>query len=157
MSRSYLWQYGRGLDERPTGSRILLAEDDDDLRDLLAERLRGRGFVVVEARTGHELLDALEAAVRARGRRPFDLVITDHNLPGARGVAALATLRRYDALVPAVVMSAFLDDDLAVQARLVGAQAVLSKPVELSELERVVCSLLPQPDGEEWPVQFEAV
>jgi CheY-like chemotaxis protein len=63
-------------------ARILLAEDDADLRSVLADLLREDGHEVVEAEDGTELLDRLaEALASERGFDAYDLIVTDIKMP----------------------------------------------------------------------------
>ena len=67
---------------RPDRVHLLLVEDDEDTRDLMALALRGAGFVVQQAGSGREALDLLEAG-------PFDLLVTDYDMPGMTGTEML--------------------------------------------------------------------
>ena len=60
----------------------MLVEDDDDTRDLMALALRGAGFDVQPAGSGREALDLLEAM-------PYDLLVTDYDMPGMTGTEML--------------------------------------------------------------------
>ena len=67
---------------RPDRVHLLLVEDDDDTRDLMALALRGAGFDVHPAASGREALDLLEAT-------PYDLLVTDYDMPGMTGTEML--------------------------------------------------------------------
>lgn len=67
---------------RPGRVHLLLVEDDEDTRDLMALALRGAGFDVQQAGSGREALDLLEAG-------PFDLLVTDYDMPGMTGTEML--------------------------------------------------------------------
>lgn len=121
--------------------RICLAEDDDAFRGLLAEALDALGYEVVQAAHGAELLRLLEASRRGHGKS-FDLVITDIRMPLSDGLSAVEALRRHDWALPVIVMSAYLDLDSTAEALRLGAVSVLSKPFELSRLQREVSRLL---------------
>jgi CheY-like chemotaxis protein len=62
--------------------QLLLVEDDDDTRDLMALALRGAGFDVQPAGSGREALDLLAAT-------PYDLLVTDYDMPGMTGTEML--------------------------------------------------------------------
>ena len=70
------------LHPRPARLHLLLVEDDDDTRDLMALALRGAGFDVQPAGSGREALDLLEAT-------PYDLLVTDYDMPGMTGTEML--------------------------------------------------------------------
>jgi len=66
----------------PTSGRVLVVEDDEQLRTLLVELLAGEGYDVSPVRTGEEGLQALQ-------RELFDVVLLDINLPGMHGINVL--------------------------------------------------------------------
>ena len=116
--------------------RILLVEDDDVNRTILAEFLRTRGFVVDEAPTG---LEALVLAASA----PPDLVVLDIQLPGMDGFELLRRLQSGGERVPpvlALTALAMAGDRERILAA--GADAYLSKPAPLAALEREIGRLL---------------
>jgi DNA-binding NtrC family response regulator len=118
---------------------IFLAEDDTDLRILVARRLRRMGCDVLELRNGMELLEQIEGASELD---PPDLVISDHRMPGTTGIEALEALRARDALTPFVLITAFGDRETHAEARHRGAQAIFDKPFELDDLCATVRGLL---------------
>lgn len=109
--------------------QVALAEDDDDLRSLLATMLRRAGYHVREFSSGAQLL--LTLVPPARG---VDLVISDIRMPGASGLEVLANLRGGDQTVPVVLMTAFGDRSTHERALELGAAALIDKPFELDEL-----------------------
>ncbi len=117
-------------------SLVLLAEDDDAFRALLASALRRDGFDVVEARTGRELLRQVASRHQA-GVAPFDLIISDIRMPQMTGLDALAGLRAADWRTPVILITAFGDDDARAQAARLGARALFSKPFDLCDLRTV--------------------
>ena len=118
---------------------VLLAEDDEDLRCLLAETLRREGFLVVDCPDGLSLVDKLISRLEA-GERPFDLVVSDVRLPGVTGISVLEELAESEELhgQPVVLMSAFGDARLQAAAHRFGAVSLLEKPFEMKALIRVV-------------------
>jgi CheY-like chemotaxis protein len=118
---------------------VFLAEDDAELRTLLARRLRKLGCDVVELRNGVELLEQLAGAP---GLDPPDLVISDHRMPGTTGLDVLGQLRARDSLTPFVLITAFGDAETHAQARRDGAAAILDKPFEIDDLCALVRGLL---------------
>ncbi len=112
--------------------RIVLAEDDFEMRRLVAQALRRDGYDVVEAKNGSELLECLETAMRVQDR--IDLVITDVRMPGLTGLQAIDWMNKVRALhVPVLVVTAFVDRHVRQQARRLGAD-LLEKPFDLEEL-----------------------
>ena len=101
------------LFEQETSLRILVAEDDPDLRRLLAAALRRDGHQIVEARDSAELLEALASTLIEPGASPFDLLICEQQLPGIPGLTLLAGLRARDRTTPFILIT----DEEAVRAR----------------------------------------
>ncbi|WP_437731955.1 response regulator [Sorangium sp. So ce1335] len=128
------------LDESPV--RVLLAEDDRELRQLLATALRRDGYEVLEARDGNQLLELMaESLVSSSGARP-DIVVSDVRMPGKSGLELLAGLRRDDWSTPVVLITAFGDPETHAEAYRLGADAVLDKPLDIDDLRVVVQALV---------------
>lgn len=118
---------------------ILLAEDDDDLRKLLADTLRAEGFTVIECPNGLALVDILVSRFEA-GKRSVDLVVSDVRMPGVTGLSVLEGLSDWEELrsLPMVLITAFGDARLRELAQKFGAVSLLEKPFEMEVLMRVV-------------------
>lgn len=112
--------------------RVLLAEDDEALRALLASTLRGEGFLVDEVPDGRALLHALAGELDAT--RAPDLLVTDLRLPGASGLEAVLALRAHDPWLPVLMITAFGDPLTHARAREMGVDVILDKPFELEHL-----------------------
>jgi DNA-binding NtrC family response regulator len=110
-------------------SRILIVEDEAKLRRVLALQLESAGFEIDEAASAEE---ALKVAERV------SLVLTDLKLPGMDGVSLLTQLRRQNARLPVIVMTAFGTVENAVEAMKQGAADFLLKPFSLDHLMTVV-------------------
>jgi DNA-binding response OmpR family regulator len=137
---------GRTLDRlwRSAGDwspRVLVAEDDVEMRRLLVETLTREGLTVSEARDGAELMEIAVRTLQEDGSAP-ELVITDVRMPGRNGIEALRALRATLKSSAILVITAFGDEATRRQAGEVGAAAVLDKPFELSELCAAVARLL---------------
>jgi DNA-binding response OmpR family regulator len=123
--------------ERAPG-RILLAEDDDDMRNLLAGALRAEGFQVFEVSDGDELIERITCdLLLGEGSCSVDLIITDVRMPGANGLTVLEGLRRVDGWTPVIIITAFGDDMIHAEAHRLGAVAVLDKPFDIGHLRRL--------------------
>ena len=116
----------------PSALRALLAEDDEDLRRLLAHVLRQEGYLVVEVGTGSALIQEL-------GRFPFDLVVSDARIPGWSGFRVRGNLERVSDRMPVVLLSNLGDRETAQLARRVGA-ILLSEPLDMEGFRAVVGS-----------------
>jgi sigma-B regulation protein RsbU (phosphoserine phosphatase) len=104
---------------------LLVVDDNESNRALLARRLRRQGYTVVLAENGRQALDKLRL-------RKFDLVLLDVIMPEMDGYRVLAAMKSDDALrhIPVIMISAL--DDLDVLARCIeaGAEDYLSKPFD---------------------------
>jgi len=118
-------------------SRILVADDDLQLLDTVAEAFRRLGADVVQAESGAELIEHLAS------EGPFDLVVTDISMPWMSGMQAMRSVRTVGLGMPVIVMTALDDERLPAQVHALGRNAVLlRKPFELSELTSVTARLL---------------
>jgi len=115
--------------------RVLLAEDDAEMRRIVGDALRKEGYEVLEANDGQQLLGLLVRDQRARtGRQAtIDLILTDVRLPGCDGLDILELLRGTESQTPMIVMTAFGDRDTRARAKGLGA-VMLDKPFRLDVL-----------------------
>lgn len=128
--------------KRPrTGALVYLAEDDDDLRGLMADALRRDGHEVVEARDGLELADLLDATTLDEAPLP-DLVVTDVSMPGMSGVQVLAAIRRNRWRVPVVIVTGHAEQAAKQVSQALEVARVMHKPVDMDELRTVVSAVL---------------
>ena len=109
-------------------SEILLVEDRESLRSMLAETLGGEGYRVEAVATGDEAVRRL-----SEGRR-YALVLTDLKLPGADGLAVLDAALVNDPSVPVVLLTGYGTVETAVTAMKKGAADFLNKPVDVDLL-----------------------
>lgn len=121
---------------------ILIAEDNEDLRDMLGQFLAANGYRVLGAADGHE---AVEAAAR---HRP-DLIVMDLGMPGMDGLSAVVEIRQQAAIVetPILILSAYDRLEYRTEALSAGCVGFLVKPVEPAELLRTIRLLLPTGKG----------
>jgi len=120
-------------------ARVLVAEDDDDMRRLVVRALREEGFDVVDVRSGWELLDyvGLQIELHGRGGPPPDLIVSDVRMDGVTGLEVLAGLREASWSTPVILITAFGDAELHAEARRLGALAVFDKPFDLRDLRKL--------------------
>ena len=123
---------------------VLLAEDEVEMRGLIARTLRKENCDILEARDGSQLIRLLitHVLVPRGGREPVDLIISDIRMPGANGLDVLAALRRQDAVTPVILITAFGDPDTQLEAYRQGAVMVMNKPFEMEDLRVVVRSIV---------------
>lgn len=111
--------------------RILLAEDDPELRGLIRRSLTRDGFEVVECSDGAELLVVARHDWRTDVHP--DLVVTDQRMPGFTGIEAVAGMRCMGLWIPALIITAFPEPEFGERAAALGA-AVLAKPFDIDDL-----------------------
>lgn len=117
---------------------ILLAEDDDLMREIVAERLEEAGYVVDAAANGEEALSMFDVA-------RHDLVITDLVMPRQDGIGVILALRGKPTDVPIIAVSGggIEGPDVYLRsAQSVGANATLIKPFHGDELLSTVRELM---------------
>ena len=107
--------------------RLLVVDDESHQREMLSGILRRAGYEVETAATAAE-------ALRALGRSPCDLVLTDQKMPGQDGFSLLEQIQRIQVDLPVVMMTAFGSVSEAVAAMKKGAADYLTKPFEREEL-----------------------
>ncbi len=117
-----------------SGARILLAEDDDALRLLLASELRREGYEVVECGSGMDLVRRIGDYALARRPVEYDLAIFDIRMPGVSGLEALEAMRGLGGWPPTILITAFSDDAVREEARQLGAAGFFDKPLEIQDL-----------------------
>lgn len=116
---------------------VLVADDDDDLRALIAATLRSDGHDVVEARDGAELLERLDVAINSENDQP-DLLITDVRMPMLSGLGVLTALRRAHVSMPVLVITVYADASIRAVAERLGAVGLLLKPIDMDDLRAAV-------------------
>jgi len=113
--------------------RVLVADDDDEMRAFVTETLQADGCSTVEAHDGRELLELLRSALDSPDLRP-DVLITDVKMPGISGLGALAALQHSKWNLPVVLITVLTDDSLHVVAKRLGAVGILHKPFDPDDL-----------------------
>lgn len=110
-------------------STILIADDNEDLRQSMVLRLRNRGFEVVEAENGREALEL------ARSSQPA-VILMDLNMPELDGWEATCQLRLDPALngIPVIALTAYSLPGDRTRAMSAGCSGFYTKPVDLDEL-----------------------
>lgn len=132
-------------------ARVLLVEDDENLRLTLGDNLEDEGYEITLAETG-------EVALRALSERGFDLLILDIMLPGVDGYTLCSRIRAEGHGMPVLMLTARTLEDDIVRGLEAGADDYLAKPYRLRELLARVRALLRRgaaatvsPDG---PLRF---
>ena len=110
---------------------ILIVEDEPKMRRLLELQLAEEGFLAQTAG------DA-EAGLKLLNQGNFDIVVTDFKLPGMSGLEFLQAVKRVNAALPVIMMTAFGTVESAVEAMKAGASDYVLKPFSLAELVLII-------------------
>jgi len=111
--------------------RVLVVDDDAEMRGLLVRELHGEGYDVADAADG-------SGAERACRARLFDVILMDNNMPGQDGLDVLPDLRKICPHTPIIMMTAFGDAPWHVEATAKGAADFLVKPFRIDELTSAI-------------------
>ena len=117
--------------------RILLADDDESVRKMIARVLESAGYQVVNASTGRQTLTQFCSA------RP-DLVLLDLRMPDQEGWETFDQINLCDPLVPVVVITAWPNQHEQAAAR--GTDALMEKPLDIALMLDTIHRLLTEPD-----------
>jgi len=104
--------------------RILIADDDEDLRQALAQLLELEGYHIAGAP------DSGAALGLAQGQAGYDLILLDATMPGAHGLDVLAALHGLLPMVPIIVMSGLTGRNMVSKALRGGASDFIAKPFD---------------------------
>jgi two-component system phosphate regulon response regulator OmpR len=115
--------------------RLLIVEDDPEMRDLLRKVLEKDGYQVLLAANGHE-------ATALLSRNHFDLVVTDMLMPHDGGLELMETIRHTQPMLPVIIITAFGDWASYSRALELGAVAFISKPLKMAELVSAIHTAL---------------
>ncbi len=107
--------------------RILVVDDESDLRRLIAGSLMAQGFQVVEAANGNEALTALDT-------QPIHLILTDLVMPDREGLETIQTVQKRFPQIPIIAISGAFEGQFLLLAKALGAKAILRKPLDMAEL-----------------------
>ena len=123
--------------------KVLIVDDDSDIRDLLVVDLEMSGYQVLTAENG------LQAEEVARQELP-DLIVLDVMMPGRTGYEVLTSLRADDRTneIPVVMLTALTNDEDVWAGWSAGADYYMTKPFDYGELERFI-KYLEQPEGKD--------
>ncbi|NQW62369.1 MAG: sigma-54-dependent Fis family transcriptional regulator, partial [Deltaproteobacteria bacterium] len=108
-------------------ARILVVDDEENVRHMIELTLRREGYRVTLCADGADALDRLRTT-------PFDLLLCDINMPGLDGMALLRALRPLARRTGVVMMSAYADLDGAMETIRAGAHDYVAKPFRRAEL-----------------------
>lgn len=127
--------------------RILLIDDDAWIRDSMAVFFEGEGARFLALETAEEGLEAVS-------RSDYDIIICDYRLPGMDGLSFFRRIRAKPSVK--LLITAFGSDGLPVQARAVGVNGYLVKPLDMQTIETVLKRLVAAQESGEAPADGEA-
>jgi response regulator RpfG family c-di-GMP phosphodiesterase len=121
-------------------ARILVVDDEDTIRLVLAKYLRTRGFDVATAESG-------DAALEALAQSRFDLMLCDVRMPGLSGIEIVPVAREQNPDLGIVMLTAVNDAPTATEAMAQGVLDYLIKPIELQQLYEAIVRALHKREG----------
>jgi len=116
-------------------TRVLVADDERSMRDLLAIMLKQAGHDVALAEGGAEAIEALK-------REPFDLIVTDLRMREVDGLAVLRAAKEHSPQTVVLVITAFASTETAVEAMKLGAYDYITKPFKMDEIKLTIANAL---------------
>lgn len=122
--------------------RILIVDDDSELRANLSEILRGAGYYTDEAASGKE-------AIEKSASKDFDIALLDLMMPRMSGIDALPELRKVSPKTKTIMVTAFATVESAVNAIKKGASDYITKPFKIEELLTIIRRVLEEARFEE--------
>ena len=120
--------------------KILVVDDEEDVRNTIKLQLKGTGLEVVEAEDGKKGIEVLDA----ENAITVDAILCDVRMPNINGVEAVAYFRREYPSIPVIVLTGYPDVKLAVEFMKEGVVEYLVKPVEKEKLVNVVMKAISQ-------------
>jgi two-component system cell cycle sensor histidine kinase/response regulator CckA len=116
---------------------LLIVDDEDSLRTLLAAAFTGKGYRTATAATGLEAIELVGDTTQ-----PYDLVLLDLNMPGANGLEVMKIIRLCRPHVKVLVISGHITQEIRLEFQKLGHREFVQKPYRLDELGRHIRALL---------------
>jgi CheY-like chemotaxis protein len=123
--------------------RILLTEDDLEMRRMLSWYLQKKGCDVITAKNGNDLIKHLGIQGPLEYFHGFDLIISDIRMPGVTGLQVLEATKEFDDFPPVILITAFPDKQTLDLANNLGAAAILTKPFDMDDLLTIISQIYP--------------
>jgi len=111
----------------PAKNKILVVDDEEALRTVLAAELEGEGYQVTTAVDGQEAIDILGSVV-------FDLILLDIKMPNVDGFEVLKFVKGRHPATKIIMLTGFADLKNAIESKKLGAEDFVSKPYDLVDL-----------------------
>ena len=129
------------MSESACNGRVLVVDDEPDIRKVVRMTLQKAGYEVIEAENGEK---AIEAINTGENRLLLDVLICDIRMPKINGVEAIAYFQQEWPRVPIIVLTGFPDTDMATSFLRSGVVDYLVKPVEGEKLRTAVARAMEQ-------------
>jgi DNA-binding NtrC family response regulator len=124
--------------------RVLIAEDDLQMRHLITRNFEHAGFEVTGAASGTEALALLAEALIGESPERFNLIVSDVRMPGCSGLQLLASTGDEGMSQPVILITAFGTPETHAQAKRLGAFAVFDKPFDIDDLVIAALAAVPR-------------
>lgn len=121
--------------------RVLIMDDEADIRKVVRMTLQKAGYEVLEAENGEKAIEVLNSG---ENRLLLDVIICDIRMPKVNGIEAIAYFRKNYPRVPLLVLTGFPDTDMATSLLREGVLDYLVKPVEGDKLKAAVARAMEQ-------------
>jgi DNA-binding response OmpR family regulator len=112
----------------PCKLKVLLVDDEEDIIEVIQDRLEAYGFIVATATNGIDALKKLST-------EKFDGIFLDAKMPAMGGIETLEEIRKQDTEIPVIIITASSTRDIAIEAMSKGASDYVLKPFEWQELK----------------------
>lgn len=116
-------------------TKILLADDEEALRELLREQLSAQGYTIDEAQDGVEAVEKLQ-------QNSYHLAILDINMPRKTGLDVLRHIREQNLPIRVIMLTGRLGFSVGSESMLLGADEYITKPFDLDYLEMAIKKVL---------------
>lgn len=118
---------GQAPAAQPASRRVLVADDEEAIRDLLAKALAMAEYEVETAADGRTALDRLRV-------QNYDLLIADLRMPGMDGLSLIRDARRFQAALKVIIITGFSNESSAIEAVNLGVTGYLTKPFRVPQV-----------------------
>ena len=119
-------------------TRVLVVDDEEGIRDLLAKTLQLAEYDVDLAEDGRAALERLRMT-------PYDLLITDLRMPGVDGLTVIREARRLKSDLPVIIITGYSTEATAIEAIDIGVQGYLTKPFRIPRVLNAAARALGEP------------
>ena len=123
--------------------RILIAEDDAEMRTLLTLCLKKEGYEVLTCSNGTDLVRYICTLFSPIRHEEIALVVSDIRMPGFSGLEVLRELHDFTGFPPMILITAFGDETIHAEAERYGAVAIFDKPFDIDHLLAKVLEIVP--------------